>query len=47
MDEEERRGQLESAGMWSTNSGLRATLWERRNKAEGRTLADAVLSKQF
>jgi hypothetical protein len=46
-DEEEKGEQLESSKMRSTNSELRATLWERKNKAGGRFLADAVLSKPF
>lgn len=36
-----------SAGIWCKNSGPGATLRERKNKADGRTLADAVPTKQY
>jgi len=36
-----------SAGTWCKNSGPGATLLERKNKAGGRPLADAVPKKQY
>jgi hypothetical protein len=43
----ERGESAESAGIRCTNSGSGATLWERENKDDGRTLADAAPTKQY